>query len=157
MHEIGRFSTTVLQAIYIYNKYIYFISILLARIIVVLNLPILCNKLFKDLEEWKSNAVQIESSKEHFLEEYPKIFNISTENEVEMETTMETESRPIVDREEKLQKAEEKLLHNKTTYDGVMSDDGLTLPEKVILLQKAIDDATRKKQGLLHFVTRTIA
>ena len=40
MHEISRFSTTVLQAIYIYNKYIYFISILLARIIVVLNLPI---------------------------------------------------------------------------------------------------------------------
>ena len=26
-----------------------------------------------------------------------------------------------------------------------MSDDALTLPEKVILLQKAIDDATRKK------------
>ena len=67
-----------------------------------------------------------------------------------METTMETESRPIVDREEKLRKVEEKLLRNKTkerftTYDGVMSDDGLTLPGKVILLQKAIDDATRKK------------
>ena len=42
MQEIRRFSTTVLQAIYIYNKYIYFISILLARIIVVLNLPISC-------------------------------------------------------------------------------------------------------------------
>ena len=45
MHEIGRFSTTVLQAIYIYNKYIYFISILLARIIVVLNLPISCTEI----------------------------------------------------------------------------------------------------------------
>ena len=52
------------------------------------------NKLFKDLEEWKSNAVEIESWKEHFLEEYPKIFNVSTENEVEMETTMETEVGP---------------------------------------------------------------
>ena len=67
-----------------------------------------------------------------------------------METTMETESRPIVDREEKLRKVEEKVLSNKTkerftTYDGVMSDDGLTLPEKVILLQRAIDDATRRK------------
>ena len=45
MHKIGRFSTTVLQAIYVYNKYIYFISILLARIIVVLNLPILCTEI----------------------------------------------------------------------------------------------------------------
>ena len=108
------------------------------------------NKLFKDLEEWKRNAIQIESWKEHFLEEYPKIFNVSTENEVEMETTMETESRPIVDREEKLWKVEEKLLRNKTkerfiTYDGVISDNGLTLPEKVIYLQRAIDNATRKK------------
>ena len=42
MHEIGRFSTTVLQAVYICNKFIYFVSILLARIIVVLNLPISC-------------------------------------------------------------------------------------------------------------------
>ena len=108
------------------------------------------NKLFKDLEEWTSNGIQIESWKEHFLEEYPNIFNVSTENEVDMETTMETESRPIVDGEEKLRKVEEKLLSNKTkerftTYDGVMSDDSLSLPEKVILLQKAIDDATRKK------------
>ena len=45
VHDIGRFSTTVLQAIYIYNKLIYFISILLARIIVVLNLPILCTEI----------------------------------------------------------------------------------------------------------------
>ena len=45
MHEIGRFSTTVLSAIYIYNKFIYFISILLARIIVVLNLPISCTEI----------------------------------------------------------------------------------------------------------------
>ena len=108
------------------------------------------NKLFKDLEEWKSNAIQIESWKEHFLEEYPKIFNISTENEVEMETTIETESRPIIDREEKLWKVEEKLLSSKTkerftTYDGVMTDDDLSLPQKVIHLQRAIDDVTRRK------------
>ena len=67
-----------------------------------------------------------------------------------METTMETESRPVVDIEEKLRKVEKKLLSKKTNerfanYDGVMSDDGLTLPEKVILLQKAIDDAMRRK------------
>ena len=67
-----------------------------------------------------------------------------------METTMETESRCIVDGEEKLRKVEEKLLCNKTkerftTYDGVMTDDDLSLPQKVIHLQRAIDDVTRKK------------
>ena len=108
------------------------------------------NKLFTDLEEWTSNAVQIESWKEHFLEEYPKIFNISIENEVEMETTMETESR-----EEKLRKVEEKLLSNKTderftNYDGVMSDPNLTLAEKINHLQKAIEDATRRK---IHYAS----
>ena len=45
---------------------------------------------------------------------------------------------------------EEKLLSNKTnerftTYDGVMTDDNLSLPQKVIYLQRAIDDATRRK------------
>ena len=113
------------------------------------------NKLFKDLEEWKSNAVQIESWKEHFLEEYPNIFNVSTENEVEMETTMGTEGRPIVDREEELRKVEERLLSKRTSerftnYDGVMSDDNLSLSQKIIHLQKAIDDATRRK---IHYTS----
>ena len=63
---------------------------------------------------------------------------------------METESRPTVDKEEKLWKVKEKLLSNKTnerftTYDGVMSDDKLSLPEKVIYLQRAIGDVTRRK------------
>ena len=49
MHEISRFSTTVLQAIYIYNKYIYFISILLTRIIVVLNLLISCTEILNTI------------------------------------------------------------------------------------------------------------
>ena len=87
------------------------------------------------------------------------MFGDSSENEVEMDvdvdTTMETESRPIVDREEKLWKVKEKLLINKTkerftTYDGVMSENDLTLPEKVILLQKAIEDATRRK---IHYAS----
>ena len=82
------------------------------------------------------------------------MFSDSSENEdkmdVDVDTTMETKSRPIVNREEKLRKVEEKLLSNKTkerftTYDGVISDNGLTLPEKVKLLQRAIDDATRRK------------
>ena len=37
-----------------------------------------------------------------------------TEMDVDVDTTMETERRPIVDREEKLHRVEEKLLNNKT-------------------------------------------
>ena len=72
-----------------------------------------------------------------------------------METTMETESRPIVDREEKLRKIEEKLLSNKTSerftnYDGVMFDTNLTLAEKITHLQRAIEDAMRRK---IHYAS----
>ena len=72
-----------------------------------------------------------------------------------METIMETESRPIVDRQEKLWKVKEKLLSNKTNerftnYDGVMSDPNLTLAEKINHLQKAIEDATRRK---IHYAS----
>ena len=70
---------------------------------------------------------------------------------------METESRPIIDREEKLRKVGEKLLSNKTNqrftnYDGVMSDNNLSLPQKIIHLQKAIDDATRRKILCFQFL-----
>ena len=73
-----------------------------------------------------------------------------TEMDVDVDTTMETESRPIIDREEKLRKVEEKLLSNKTyesftNYDHVMSDDKLSLPQKVIHLQKGVEDSTRRK------------
>ena len=68
---------------------------------------------------------------------------------------METESRPIVDREEKLGKVEEKLLSKRTNerftnYDGVMSDNSLSLSQKIIHLQKAIDDAMRRK---IHYAS----
>ena len=80
---------------------------------------------------------------------------VSTENGVEMETTMETESRPIVDREEKLRKVEERLLSKRTNkrftnYDGVMSDDSLSLSQKIIYLQKAIHDVTSRK---IHYAS----
>ena len=101
------------------------------------------NKLFKDLEAWSSNDVHIKTWKDHFLKEYPKIFNDSSEKEAEMDievaTTMET--KPTIDRE-KLRKVEEKLLNKRTNerltdYEGVMSDPSLT--------PKAIDDVTRRK------------
>ena len=109
------------------------------------------NKHFEDLAKWyKKDAERVKNIRESFLEKYPEIFNDSSENEVEMETTMETESRPIVDREEKLRKVEERLLSKRTNerftnYDGVMSDNSLSRPQKIIHLQKAIDDATRRK------------
>ena len=96
--------------------------------------------------------VHIETWKDHFLKEYPKIFNGSSENEDEMnidvDTTMKT--KPPIDREEKLRKVEEKLLSKRTNekftnYGGVMSDDNLFLPQKIIHLQKVIGDATRRK------------
>ena len=63
-------------------------------------------------------------------------------------TTMET--KPIIDREEKLREVEEKLLSKRTNerftdYEGVMFDPNLTLAQKIIHLQKATDDLTRRK------------
>ena len=88
------------------------------------------------------------------MKEYPKIFNDSSENEVEMDievaTTMET--KPTIDREEKLRKVEEKLSNKKTNemltrinYEDVINDPNLTLTQKIIYLQKGIDDETRRK------------
>ena len=57
------------------------------------------NKLFKDLEERTNNAVQIETWKDHFLKEYPKIFNDSSENEVEMDIDTTMETKPTIDRD----------------------------------------------------------
>ena len=85
------------------------------------------NKFFEKLKEWTEDSIQIDTWREFFEKKYPKMFGDSSENEVRMDvdvdTTMKTESKPIVDREEKLWKVEEKLLSNKTkerftTYDG---------------------------------------
>ena len=43
------------------------------------------NKFFEDLEAWTNNNTHIKTWKDHFLKEYPKIFNGSSENEVEMD------------------------------------------------------------------------
>ena len=107
------------------------------------------NKFFEDLAKWyKKDAEKIKNIGGSFWEKYPEIFDDSYENEVEMNTTMKT--IPPIDREEKLRKVEEKLLSNKTNerftnYDGIMSDPNLTLAEKINHLQKAIEDAMRRK------------
>ena len=86
----------------------------------------------RDLEEWTNNDVQIETWKDHFLKEYPKIFNDSSENEVEMDTGTRMETKPTIDREKKLRKVEEKLLSKRTNerfidYFDVSNDPKLTV------------------------------
>ena len=101
-------------------------------------------KFFEDLaKSCKKDAKKIKKCRECFGENYPEIFNDSSENEVEMDIEVDTKmkTKPPTDREEKLHKVEERLLSNKTyarftTYDGVMTDDDLSLPQKVIYLQK---------------------
>ena len=65
------------------------------------------NKLFKDLKAWTSNDAHIKTWKDHFLKEYPKIFDGSSENEVEMDVDIDTTMRtkPPIDREEKLRES----------------------------------------------------
>ena len=110
------------------------------------------NKFFEELKKWSKDAIEIKTWRELFEKKYPKMFGNSsgTEMDVDVDTTMETKSRPIVDREEKLRKVEEKFLSNKTyesfsNYDHVMSDNKLSLPQKVIHLQKGVEDSTRRK------------
>ena len=103
------------------------------------------NELSKDLEEWINNAIQIETRKDHFLKEYPKIFNDSSENEVEMDIDTTMETKPAIDREEKLRKVERNLLSNKTNerftdYFDVINDPNLTPTQKIINPQKGVDD-----------------
>ena len=65
------------------------------------------NKFFKDLEAWTSNDAHIKTWKDHFLKEHPKIFDGSSENEVEMDVDIDTTMRtkPPIDREEKLRES----------------------------------------------------
>ena len=67
------------------------------------------NKFFEELKKWTKDAIQIKTWREFFEKKYPKMFSDSsgTGMDIDIDTTMETESRPIVDREEKLRKVEE--------------------------------------------------
>ena len=71
-----------------------------------------------------------------------------TEMDVDVDTTMRT--KPPIDREEKLRKVEKKLLSKRTNErftdcDGVMLDPNITSAQKIIHLQKGIEDSTRRK------------
>ena len=81
-----------------------------------------------------------------FFKKYSEIFRDSPETEVEMDID-EGKTRP---KKQNLAEIREKLLCKRmaemfTDYDGVMSDSTLSLVQKIVKLQKAIDDATRRK------------
>ena len=108
------------------------------------------NKFFEELKVWTEDAIQIKTWREFFEKRYLKMFGDSSETEMDIEVATMMETKPTIDKEKKLQKVREKLLNNKThesftNYDGVMSDNNLSLPQKIIHLQKAIDNATRRK------------
>ena len=106
------------------------------------------NIFFDKLKKWTKDAVQIKTWREFFEKKYPKMFSNSSRTEMDIDTTMRT--KPFMEREEKLRKAEEKLLSKRTNErftdcDGVMLDPNLTLTQKIIYLQKGIEDSTRRK------------
>ena len=107
------------------------------------------NKHFEDLaKRYKKDAEKIKALRECFWKKYPEIFRDSSENEVEMNID-EGKTRP---KKPSLGLAEirKRLLCNRMTeaftdYHGVESDPNLTLVERMIKLQEAINDATRRK------------
>ena len=110
------------------------------------------NKYFKDLaKRYKRDAEKIKTRRECFWRKYPEIFRNSSENEVEMDID-EGKTRP---KKPNLVEIRKRLLCKRTTeaftdYCGVESDPNLTLVEKIIKLQEAINDATRRK---IHYAS----
>ena len=108
------------------------------------------SKFFEDLAKWyKKDAKKIKNRREYFWGNTLRYSMILLRMKLKWKPQWRLKVGPV-DREEKLQKVEEKLLSNKTNerfthYDGVMSDDNLSLSQKIIHLQKAIDDVTRRK------------
>ena len=116
-------------------------------------------KFFEDLaKSCKKDANKIKKCRECFWENYPEIFNDSSENEVEMDVDIDTTMRikPPIDREEKLKKVEEKLLSKRTNErftdcDGVTSDPNLTSTQKIIHLQKGLRIQQEGRFTMLHY------
>ena len=110
------------------------------------------NKHFEALaKRHKKDAEKIKNVREGFWRKYPEIINDSSENEVEMDVD-EGKTRP---KKPNLSEIRERLLCKRTAeaftdYRGVQSDPNLTLVERMFKLQKAIDDATRRK---IHYAS----
>ena len=105
------------------------------------------NKYFEDLaKRYKKDAKKIKTCRECFWKKYPEILRDSSENEVEMNID-EGKTRP---KKPNLVKIRKRLLCKRMTeastdYHGIESDPNLTPVEKIIKLQEAISDATRRK------------
>ena len=83
----------------------------------------------------------------HFEKDYPEVFAV----EIEVNKAAVQQQN----KEEKLENVEEILLQNKsrerfTNYDNIRADPNLTVADKIIAYQKAIDDTTRRK---IHFAS----
>ena len=110
------------------------------------------NKYFEDLaKRYKKDAEKIKTRRECFWKKYPEIFNDSSENEVEMDID-EGKTGP---KKPNLVEIRKRLLCKRTTkafrdYRGVESDPNLTPVKKIIKLQEAISDATRRK---IHYAS----
>ena len=75
------------------------------------------------------------------------MFGDSSESEIDIDEEKTRSKEP------NLAEIREKLLHKRTTeaftdYDGIMSDSTLSSVQKIIKLQEAINDVTRRK---IHF------
>ena len=104
------------------------------------------NKHFEDLaKRYKKDAEKIKTLRECFWRKFPEIFRDSSENEVEMDIG-EGKTRPKKPNLG-LAKIRKRPLCNRMTE---ASDPSLTLMEKMIKLQKAISDATRRK---IHYAS----
>ena len=77
------------------------------------------------------------------------MFGDSSETEMDVDISTTVRTKPPIEIEEKLRKVEEKLLSKRTNErfidcDGVMLDPNLTSTQKIIHLQKGIEDSTRR-------------
>ena len=103
------------------------------------------NKHFEDLtKRYKKDAEKIKTHRECFWRKYPEIFRDSPETEVDVDEGQTRLKKP------NLAEIREKVLHKRTAesfkdYQGVMFDSTLSLIQKIIKLQEAIEDTTRRK------------
>ena len=108
---------------------------------------------FADFNEfWVDLKTSVDRDKltswyERFQRDYPEAFRVGE--------AMETEGKKTRSKKLNLAEIREKLLCKRTTerfieYQEVMADSNLDLTAKINHLQKAIDDATRKKFTMPH-------
>ena len=103
---------------------------------------------FKDFNEfWVDLETSVSRDKlaswyEHFQRDYPETFRIREAMDIDEGQTSPKKPNLAEIRERLLCKRMKKRF---TNYEGVMSDPNIDMMAKIIYLQKAIDDTTRRK------------